>query len=218
MLFLRDLRYLYLVDLKTNQIKERVRYSSFGVSCLREAQMEAMLMHQTFAKLDPLYLKIEFFEVYGTSMKALQDLDLRSSIKAVLEEKGLHLNKFQNAKITETKNIQISILSYLSTYAVPPIPQNDYYNSICLIELDKNGMKSRNSGLVSRLPFPRLEDYDLYPNRGYGLRNWNYDSGEAVWNFLHPPPKNINLRGLSKVATRMRCRGPADTLIDWKQG
>ena len=205
-IYFRDRRFLYLVDMKSSKVKQRVRYSTF-----RTLATGTRLLHNTFAKEDSETNMLEFFRVEeGGEVSDLHDLNLKSLITNAVEKSGNKFYTIESIRLSESKNGQISLIGDVEIDRVAPKYIGCMY---CVIYIDKDTQKVKSCVAVSREAIHKLPDrtihslsYDFQKTHWYCL---TYDENKYIhYSLGRPLKKGIVVKTLNlKKGVRRQFRG-----------
>ena len=189
LIYLRDRRFMYLIDSVTSEIKQRARYSSFSRPLPyalspnhQKSEEPEMLKHNMLTRFDPNLLRLEFIKINKNSISEAKDFNLIKNIQKKLIPKGLIFERIQAVKIGEAKAGHLSILTFILTKPMSPT-QQIIRKWFSLISLDKDSLEVLSSALISREPLYEIEK-SFFKD---WMSNLIYDRTEGIWHFLDNP-------------------------------
>ena len=166
LIYMRDQRFLYLIDVFSGSVRQRVRYSSWketlplsNYKFLNRLENPPVLNSNLFAKVDPNILDLEFFRIQNGALVDLGDLNLKELIEKSLNAEGLTLDFYNLVRFGESKSSEtISLYTHLAAKPLDKAIRTNEHGGyrqtkffMSVQKITKNTLKQFSSVLV---PWP----------------------------------------------------------------
>ena len=176
LIYIRDRRFLYLIDIRTAVVKQRVRYTALDT--LVEAIDTPKPATSLLCKLDSENLLLEIFRVKGGSIKDLKDINLKEVLHKDLSKNDLKIENLELTRMAESEqNNEVSFLSYFTVWW-SSYCQEYGKEFISLITLDRSTLELKSSYIISRVKLS-----DCYAEKN-SFKKWRYNQKEGYWHRL----------------------------------
>ena len=143
--FLADQRFIYLANVKTQQLNSKFMHSAFK----NIAKMEKgnKLCFGLFGKFSPRLGVLQLFKVSDRKVKYLKDINIKSILKKKLKPAQDRLGYLMRVRMAESKRRgEISLLCLLSICKNRSVEKNVNYCSV--IHLDKESLEPKESFIM----------------------------------------------------------------------